>query len=115
MSVIAMSGIAFDLSTPRGGSMATIIADVAPFERELARELIRSGIAAAKARGKRLGHQPGRRAKSCRLASEVLASVDNGSSRLICRELEMSKNTVADIVQRRGLAAVSTSHSHARI
>jgi putative DNA-invertase from lambdoid prophage Rac len=34
-----------------------------------------SGIAAAKARGKRLGHQPGRRPKSDRLAPKVLTLV----------------------------------------
>jgi putative DNA-invertase from lambdoid prophage Rac len=58
MSVIAMNGLAFDLSTPHGGMMATIIAGIADFERELLQERVRSGIAAAKARGKRLGRQP---------------------------------------------------------
>jgi DNA invertase Pin-like site-specific DNA recombinase len=46
--------------------MATIIAGIADFERELLQERIRSGIAAAKARGKRLGRQPGQRPKSGR-------------------------------------------------
>ena len=45
----------------------------AEFERELTVERIRSGIAAAKARGKRLGRQPGQRPKSDRLAPKVLA------------------------------------------
>jgi DNA invertase Pin-like site-specific DNA recombinase len=80
VSVIAMDGLAFDLSTPHGRMMATIIAGIADFERGLLQERIRSGIAAAKARGKRLGRQPGQRPKSDRLAPKVLALVANGRS-----------------------------------
>jgi len=101
VSVIAMNGLAFDLSTPHGRMMATILAGIAEFERELIQERIRSGIAAAKARGKRLGRQPGQRPKSDRLAPKVLALVAGGRSyRLIGRELGLSKNTVAEIVKR---------------
>ena len=64
-------------------------------------ERIRSGIAAVKARGKRLGRQPGHRPKSDRPASKVMALVAKGRSyRLIGREVGLSKNTVADIVKR---------------
>jgi DNA invertase Pin-like site-specific DNA recombinase len=101
VSVIAMSGLAFDLSTPHGRMLATVIAGIAEFERELVRERVRSGMAAAKARGKKLGRQPGHRPKSDRLAPKVLALVALGRSyRLIGRELGLSKNTVADIVRR---------------
>jgi putative DNA-invertase from lambdoid prophage Rac len=48
VSVIAMNGLAFDLSTPHGRMMATIVAGIAEFERELIRERIRSAIAAQK-------------------------------------------------------------------
>jgi len=73
----------------------------AEFERELTQERIRSGIAAAKARGKRLGRQPGQRPKSDRLAPKVLALIAQGRSyRLVGREVGLSKNTVADIVKR---------------
>ena len=96
-----MNGLAFDLSTPHGRMMATILAGIAEFERELIQDRIRSGIAAAKARGKRLGRQPGQRPKSDRLAPKVLALVAAGRSyRLIGRELGLSKNTVAEIVKR---------------
>ena len=102
VSVIAMSGLAFDLVTPHGRMMATVLAGLAEFERELIRERVRSGMAAAKARGKRLGRQPGQRPKSDRLAPKVLALVAQGRSyRLIGRELGLSKNTVADIVRRK--------------
>ena len=92
VSVVAMNGLAFDLSTPHGRMMATIIAGIAEFERELLQERIRSGIAAAKARGNRLGRDPGQRPKSDRLASKVLALVAVGESyRLIGCELGSAK------------------------
>jgi DNA invertase Pin-like site-specific DNA recombinase len=101
VSVIALNGMTFDLSTPHGRMIATVLAGIAEFERELIQERIRSGIAAAKARGKRLGRQPGQRPKSDRLAPKVLALVRQGRSyRLIGREVGLSKNTVADIVKR---------------
>lgn len=81
--------------------IATVLAGIAEFERELIQERIRSGIAAVKARGKRLGRQPGQRPKSDRLAPKVLALVAQGRSyRLVGREVGLSKNTVADIVKR---------------
>jgi putative DNA-invertase from lambdoid prophage Rac len=94
-----LQSLQFDLSTPHGKRIAAVMAALAEFER---RERIRSGIAAAKARGKRLGRQPGQRPKSDRLAPKVLALVGNGRSyRLIGRELGLSKNTVAEIVKRK--------------
>jgi putative DNA-invertase from lambdoid prophage Rac len=102
VSVIALNGMAFDLGTPHGRMIATVLAGIAEFERELIQERIRSGIAAAKARGKKLGRQTGERPKSDRFAPRVLALAAKGRSyRLIGREVGLSKNTVADIVQRR--------------
>jgi DNA invertase Pin-like site-specific DNA recombinase len=44
-----------DTSTPNGRLIFGIFASIAEFERELIRERVRSGIAAARARGTRLG------------------------------------------------------------
>jgi putative DNA-invertase from lambdoid prophage Rac len=101
VSLVALNGMAFDLTTPHGRMMATLLAGIAEFERELTQERIRSGIAAARARGKKLGRQPGQRPKSDRLASRVLALIALGRSyRLVGREVGLSKNTVAGIVKR---------------
>ena len=90
-----------DTTSAAGRMVLTVFAGIAEFERELTVERIRSGIAAAKARGKRLGRQPGQRPKSDRLAPKVLALVGQGRSyRLVGREVGLSKNTVADIVKR---------------
>lgn len=101
VSVVAMSGMTFDLSSATGRMMATVLSGIAEFERDLLRERVRSGLAAARARGRVLGRQTGQRPKSDRLAPRVLALVEAGRSyRLIGRELGLSKNTVAAIVQR---------------
>lgn len=71
------------------------------FTRDLISERVKSGLAVAKARGKRLGRQAGVRPKSDRLLPKVVAMRAEGRSyRWIARELGISKNTVADIVQR---------------
>ena len=81
--------------------MATMLTGMAQFERDLLSERMKSGLAAARARGKKLGRQPGQRPKSDRLAPKVLHAVDDGRSyRWIARDLGISKNTVADIVKR---------------
>ncbi|KZL05201.1 hypothetical protein PsAD2_04439 [Pseudovibrio axinellae] len=64
-------------------------------------ERVKSGLAAAKARGKKLGRQKGDRPKSDRLAPKVIDAIENGKSyRWIARDLGISKNTVTDIVKR---------------
>jgi putative DNA-invertase from lambdoid prophage Rac len=101
VSVIALNGMAFDLGTASGRMFATVLAGLAEFECDLLRERVRSGLAAARARGLVLGRRPGQRPKSDRLAPKVLALVEAGRSyRLIGRELGLSKNTVAEIVKR---------------
>jgi DNA invertase Pin-like site-specific DNA recombinase len=94
-----MNGMAFDLSSPYGRMLATFLSGIA--ERDLISERVKSGLAVAKARGKRLGRQAGVRPKSDRLLPKVVAMRAEGRSyRWIARELGISKNTVADIVQR---------------
>lgn len=101
VSLAALNGMTFDLSTSVGRMMATMIAGLAEFERDLLRERVRSGLAAAKARGKVLGRKPGQRPKADRYAARVMALVDQGLSyRLIARDLGLSKNTVMAIVHR---------------
>jgi DNA invertase Pin-like site-specific DNA recombinase len=101
VSVVAMSGLTFELDTPHGRMMATMLAGIAQFERDLLSERVKSGLAAARARGKKLGRQPGQRPKSDKLAPKVTQAVAEGRSyRWIARDLGISKNTVTEIVKR---------------
>jgi DNA invertase Pin-like site-specific DNA recombinase len=101
VSVVAISGMTFELDTPHGRMMATMLAGIARFERDLLSERAKSGLAAARARGKKLGRQPGQRPKADKLAPKVLQAIEDGRSyRWIARDLRISKNTVTDIVRR---------------
>ena len=101
VSLVAMSGMTFDLTTPHGRMMATFLSGISEFERDLISERVKSGLAAAKARGKKLGRQKGQRPKSNRLAPKVLSFREEGKSyRWIAKDLGISKNTVMDIVKR---------------
>jgi DNA invertase Pin-like site-specific DNA recombinase len=61
MAELEALGVAFvvpgkiDMSTPVGRMQAHLLSAVAEFERELIRERVRSGLANARAKGKRLG------------------------------------------------------------
>ena len=101
VSLRAQTGLDFDLSTPQGKMMASVMAALAEFERDLLSERIRSGLAAAKAKGKHIGRRAGQRIKADRLSPKVLALKEEGFSyRQIARKLDISKNTVTDIVKR---------------
>lgn len=101
VSLIAQTGLQFDLNTPQGRLIAHLMASLAEFERDLLRERVRSGVAAAKARGQKFGRQPGQRIKADKLGPKVLQMVGDGYSyRKIAEKLNLSKTTVNDIVKR---------------
>lgn len=107
VSVVAMSGMTFELDTPHGRMMATLLAGIAQFERDLLSERVKSGLAAARARGKKLGRQQGQRPKSDKLADNVTKAVAAGRSyRRIARDLAISKNTVLEIMKRHRQSAL---------
>jgi len=101
VSLVAQSGLQFDLSTSLGKLIASVMAALAEFERDLLRQRVRSGIAEARARGAHFGRRRGQRIKADRVASRVLALVATGHPyRQVGRLLNISKNTVLDIVKR---------------
>ena len=101
ISLFSQTGLQFDLGTPQGKLIASLMAVLAEFERDLLRERVRSGIAAAQARGVRFGRQPGQRVKADRYRARVLELVAAGQSyREVGLRLGISKNTVLAIVHR---------------
>ena len=78
-----------DTSTPNGRLVFGIFASIAEFERELIRDRVKSGIAAAKSRGKRLG-----RPRVSVDATKIAALRDSGASwSTITRQLGLSAGT----------------------
>jgi DNA invertase Pin-like site-specific DNA recombinase len=101
VSLVAQTGLQFDLHSAQGKLIASLMAALAEFERDLLRERVRSGIAAARERGVVFGRRPGQRIKADRYAPKVLKLVGEGQSyREISHRLGLSKNTVLDIVKR---------------
>jgi putative DNA-invertase from lambdoid prophage Rac len=101
VSLVAQTGLQFDLRSAQGKLIASLMAALAEFERDLLRERVRSGIAAARKRGVIFGRRPGQRVKADRFMPRVLKLVGEGQSyREISHRLGLSKNTVMDIVKR---------------
>jgi DNA invertase Pin-like site-specific DNA recombinase len=101
VSLVAQTGLQFDLRSAQGKLIASLMAALAEFERDLLRERVRSGIAAARKRGVVFGRRLGQRVKADRFAPKVLKLVGEGQSyREIGHRLGLSKNTVMDIVKR---------------
>lgn len=100
-SLIAQTGLTFDLSTPQGRLVASLMASLAEFEHELLRERVRSGIAAAKARGQKFGRAKGYRPSDARVPEVLCLTNEEGlSQRAIAQRLGISKTTVNEIVRR---------------
>ena len=101
VSVVAMQGLTFEINTPHGRMMTTLLAGIAQFERDLLSERVKSGLAAARKRGKKLGCQKGQRPVSDKVAPKVIQAAKEGRSyRWIARDLQISKTTVLNIMKR---------------
>lgn len=100
VSVIAQTGFDFDLSTAQGKLMLTLMAGIAQFERDLLRERTLLGLAAARARGKKLGRQVGQN-PSDKYAKKVMKYLNDGKTvRWVAEELHISTTTVQAIKKR---------------
>ncbi len=94
-----------DTSTPNGRLVFGIFASIAEFERELIRDRVKSGIAAARSKGKRLG-RPRVRVD----AAKIVALRDSGASwPQIAEELGVSVGTVYQAARRLSKIPAETS------
>jgi putative DNA-invertase from lambdoid prophage Rac len=94
VSLIAQNGFQFDLSTPHGKMIASIMATLAEFERDLLKERVKSGLANARSRGKIFGRPVGGKiADSCDKINQLRKQ--NLSVRAIAIEVGLSKSAIA--------------------
>jgi DNA invertase Pin-like site-specific DNA recombinase len=94
VSLIAQTGLTFDLSTPQGKLIANLMASLAEFEHDILKERVRSGIAAAKARGQVFGRRPGFRPSDRQVPAVLRLAAGGMSQREIAARLGLSKTTV---------------------
>jgi len=100
VSLIAEKGFQFDLNSPQGKLLAGILGSIAEFEHDLLRERINSGLANARAKGKKLGRPIGNRIDA-KIGKKVMSLLDGGLSvRKTAREVGCSTTTVQAIKRR---------------
>ena len=90
-----------DTSTPNGRLVLGICASIAEFEKEAVRERVKSSLAAARARGKRIG----RPRKIVDAAKIARFRACGASWRTIARRLGVSVGTVYNVAQNRSKKA----------
>lgn len=94
-SLAALNGADFDFATASGKLMLTVLGAVAEFERELIRERTRSGIAAARARGSKLGRRAGTTTTQDKWRDRIVRmKADGHSISNIARVCAISPHTV---------------------
>lgn len=101
VSLIAQTGFTFDLTNPQGKLIASIMASLAEFERDVIAERVKSGLANAKAKGVKLGRQAGDNIVQDKVEARVIAMVAEGTSyRATAEKLGISPTTVLKIMTR---------------
>ncbi len=107
--VIAQTGLSFDLATPQGRLLRTLMAGLAEFERDLIRERVKSGMAVARIKGtksgKPFGRQVGFRPTDGKVGRVLKMRGEGYSLRSIAKHLRMSTMTVQQILKRESAPA----------
>lgn len=100
VSLLTAQGMDFDLSSPQGKLIFTLLSGISEFERELIAERTRSGLAAARARGKKLGRQAGDSPVQDRYRDEIKSLRDSGVTiREIAHRMRISTTTVQRVLK----------------
>jgi DNA invertase Pin-like site-specific DNA recombinase len=103
-------GIAFrslteqmDTTTPHGELLFSIFGALAQYERELTRERVIAGLAAAKRRGRHGGRPPTLCAEQI---EQITAALEGGASKAsVCRTFKVPRSTLLDTLERVGWTA----------
>ena len=100
VSLIAQTGLQFDLSTSHGRLIANMMSSLAQFERDLLSERVKSGLAAARAKGRIGGRRKGQNIVADKVKGKVLKLREQGLSiRKIAQTTGASKGTIEKIIR----------------
>lgn len=103
VSLLTVEGLEFNLNTAVGRIEASVAAAAAQIEREKISERVKSGLQAAKAKGKKLGRQHGDNFKQAKHKDQVLKLREEGKSyRAIAEVIGIDKDTVMAVLQHVG-------------
>lgn len=92
-----------DTTTPHGELLFSIFGALAQYERELTRERVIAGLAAAKRRGRRGGRPPTLGAEQI---EQITAALNGGASKAsVCRTFKVPRSTLLDTLERVGWTA----------
>jgi putative DNA-invertase from lambdoid prophage Rac len=97
VSLVAETGLQFDVSTPQGKMLAGVLGSLAEFERDLIAERVKSGMANARAKGKQLGRPKGNHTDAKHRKAVLTLTEQGFSIRDIATKLKISKDTVGRI------------------
>lgn len=97
VSLLTVSGMEFDLSTPQGKLFLTMLAGISEFERDLIAERTRSGLETAKARGTKLGRPQGNKTDEKHRQAVLTLRQQGFGYRDIADKLKIGKDTVGRI------------------
>lgn len=99
VGLICYNGYEFDFNSSQGKLFAGLLAILAEFERDLISERVKSGLALAKSKGKKLGRPQGTCSKQKKLKTKILSLRSEGKSyREIAKYLNCSVNTVKSVI-----------------
>jgi DNA invertase Pin-like site-specific DNA recombinase len=91
---------AMDTGTPHGELLFSLFGALAQFERQLTRERVIAGLAAAKRRGRRGGRPPTIDEEQL---EQITAALDGGASKAsVCRSFKIARSTLIDTLERIG-------------
>ena len=117
VTTLQAQGVAFrslteqmDTTTPQGAFLFSVFRALAQYERALAQERIRAGLAAARRRGKR-GGRP--RALSPEQVEAIGAALQAGASKAaVCRTFGVKRSTLYDALARVDVPPVASVEGH---
>jgi DNA invertase Pin-like site-specific DNA recombinase len=100
VAVRALNGFDFDISTPHGRMLASVLGSLAQFERDMIAMRVKSGLVEARRKGVKLGRPPGKTGMSLKPAKRAMIEtllIQGDSLRTISAKCGAAVNTIRKV------------------